>query len=116
MRLVTYVATVLVPCLLVAAAGTAIAGKPWPAREPSHEPNPAHQLRNPVTTWPAEPEAPAPVDEARFTAALAYLCNAKPDAPTMVSLGAKIVAAATAAHSDPFTLAALAQFGSRCNP
>ena len=54
---VTRAVALLVPCLLVAATGTAVAGKPWPPREPSHEPNPAHQLRSPVTTWPAEPEA-----------------------------------------------------------
>ncbi len=116
MSLVTRAAALLVPCLLVAATGTAMAGKPWPPREPTREPNPAHQLRNPVTTWPAEPEAPAPIDDARFTAALAYLCNAKPDAPTMVALGPKIIAAATTAKTDPFTLAALAHFASRCKP
>jgi hypothetical protein len=102
--------------LLLLAGGAAQAAKPWPPREPTVDPKPAHQLRNPTATWPAEPDAPAPIDEARFTAALAYLCNAKADAPAMVSLAPKLLAAATAAKSDPFTLAALAQFASRCNP
>ena len=66
-----------------------MAGKPWPPREPSREPNPAHQLRSPVTTWPAEPEVLRADRRGEFTAALAYLCSAKPDAPTTVSLGPK---------------------------
>jgi peptidase M23-like protein len=100
---------------LVAAGGTAHA-RPWEAREPAVEPKPAHQLRNPAGTWPAEPEAPpAPLDEAKFTAAFAYLCGVKEDSPT-AELAPKVIAAATAAKSDPFTIAALARFGSRCDP
>ena len=55
------------------AARPAIA-RPWPARAPSVEPKPAHQLRDPAT-WPAEPEVPAPIDAARFQAAYAHLCK-----------------------------------------
>src|SRR5262245_8026699 len=98
---------------IVATAGTAQA-RPWEAREPSVEPKPAHQLRNPAT-WPAEPDAPAPLEEAKFTAAWAGLCGVAPDSAT-AALAPKILAAAATAKSDPFTLAALARYGSRCDP
>jgi hypothetical protein len=116
MRLVTPPA--LARALLFAAVLTpaaAQAARPWEAREPAVEPKPAHQLRNPAT-WPAEPEAPAaPLDADKFQAAWAYLCGVAPDS-TIAALAPKIIAAATAAKSDPFTLAGLARFGSRCNP
>jgi murein DD-endopeptidase MepM/ murein hydrolase activator NlpD len=99
---------------LVVASGTAQA-RPWEAREPAVDPKPAHQLKNPAL-WPAEPDAPAaPIDQAKFTAAWAHLCGVDADSTT-AALGPKIVAAAAAAKSDPFTLAALARFGSRCDP
>src|SRR6476646_6666446 len=98
---------------LVAAPAVAHA-RPWDAREPSVEPKPAHQLRNP-TRWPAEPDAPAaPLDAMKFTLAWASLCGVTSDSSTG-ALAPKILAAAAAAKSDPFTLAALARFGSRCD-
>jgi hypothetical protein len=115
MKAATLSALLIALCPLVATS-TAVAGKPWPPREPSVEPTPAHQLRNPAATWPAEPAAPAPIDEARFTAAYAAMCNLKADAPNVVSIAPKILAAAKKATTDPFTLAALAHYGSRCNP
>jgi len=88
--------------------------RPWEAREPSVEPKPAHQLRNP-TRWPVEPELPtAPLDEMKFTLAWASLCGVSSDSATG-ALAPKILAAAAAAKSDPFTLAALARYGSRCD-
>jgi len=39
----------------VASASVARAARPWPERQPSVEPKPAHQLRT-LATWPAEPE------------------------------------------------------------
>ncbi len=98
---------------LVSMGGVALA-RPWPARAPSVEPKPAHQLRNPAT-WPAEPEVPAPIDGARFQAAYAHLCVAAGDSP-LVALAPQILAAADAAKVDPFTLAALGYFGSKCDP
>ena len=98
-----------------AAPGVAHA-RPWEAREPSVDPKPAHQLKNPTTVWPAEPEMPAaPIDAAKFTAAWVNLCGLKADSP-VAALAPKIITAAAAAKSDPFTLAALARFGSRCDP
>src|SRR4051794_21594401 len=98
---------------LVAAPVTAQA-RPWEAREPSVDPKPAHQLKNP-SMWPVEPEQPAaPLDEAKFAAAWAHLCGVSADSPT-AALAPKIIAAAATAKSDPFTLAALARFGSRCD-
>src|SRR5262245_30958457 len=100
---------------LLAAAGTANA-RPWDAREPAHDPKPAHQLRNPEAAWPAEPATPAaPIDEAKFTAAWAHICGVGPDS-AIAKLGPKVLAAAADAKTDPFTLAALARFGSRCDP
>jgi hypothetical protein len=88
--------------------------RPWEAREPSVEPKPAHQLRNPAK-WPAEPELPAaPLDQMKFTLAWASLCGVPSDSATG-ALAPKVLAAATAAKTDPFTLAALARFGSRCD-
>ena len=98
-----------------AAPGVAHA-RPWEAREPSVDPKPAHQLKNPAAVWPAEPEMPAaPIDATKFTAAWTSLCGVKADSP-IAALAPKIIAAAAAAKSDPFTLAALARFGSRCDP
>jgi hypothetical protein len=115
MRLVTTHAPLWIALVMILAGGTAQA-RPWEAREPSVDPKPAHQLRNPATIWPAEPEMPpAPIDEAKFTAAWAYLCGARADSAT-AALAPKIIAAAAAAKSDPFTLAALARFGSKCDP
>jgi murein DD-endopeptidase MepM/ murein hydrolase activator NlpD len=93
--------------------GTAFA-RPWPTREPSVEPKPAHQLRN-VATWPAEPTAPEPVDTTKFQAAFAHLCNVAADSRT-AQLAPAILEAAAGASSDPFTLAALALWSSKCDP
>ncbi|HVV49464.1 MAG TPA: peptidoglycan DD-metalloendopeptidase family protein, partial [Polyangia bacterium] len=98
---------------LVMASGVA-AARPWPARAPSVEPKPAHQLRDPAT-WPAEPDAPAPIDAAKFRAAYAHLCNVPVDSPR-AALAPTILTAAAAAKSDPFTLAALGYYGSHCDP
>jgi hypothetical protein len=89
------------------------AARPWPARAPTVEPKPAHQLRDPAT-WPAEPEVPGPIDATRFRAAYAHLCNVPVDSPR-AALAAQILTAADAAKSDPFTLAALGYFGSHCD-
>jgi murein DD-endopeptidase MepM/ murein hydrolase activator NlpD len=99
-----------------AAPGVAQAARPWEAREPSVDPKPAHQLRDPGATWPAEPVTPAsPIDAAKFTAAWASLCGVKADS-AIAALAPKVLSAAAAAKSDPFMLAALARFGSRCDP
>jgi hypothetical protein len=112
MRQVTRQAVLLFA--LVAAPAVAQA-RPWENREPGYEPKPAHQLRNPLTTWPAEPDAPlAPIDEAKFRRRGCDLCNVTPDSAT-AALAPKIIAAAATAKSDPFTLAALAYFNTRCD-
>src|SRR5512134_109835 len=114
MRFVTHQAPAWVLLFALVVATRTAQARPWEAREPAVDPKPAHQLRNPAT-WPAEPDAPAVIDEAKFTAAWAHLCGVAADSST-AALGRKIVAAAAAAKSDPFTLAALARFGSRCDP
>jgi hypothetical protein len=104
-----------------AAAATALsvagaaAARPAPVRRPSVEPAPAHQLRDPAGTWPAEPAAPAPVDPTRFRAAWVHLCSLAPDAPA-TALADDVLSAATAAGVDPFLLAALAVYPSGCKP
>jgi murein DD-endopeptidase MepM/ murein hydrolase activator NlpD len=100
--------------LLCVGARPALAARPWPTRAPTVEPKPAHQLRDPAT-WPAEPDVPAPIDAARFQVAYAHLCGVAADAPR-AALAAQILNAADAAKSDPFTLAALAYYGSHCDP
>ena len=69
-----------------------------------------------MTTWPAEPEVPAPIDERASPRRSRTCATPSPTRRRWLSLGPKIIAAATAAHSDPFTLAALAHFASRCDP
>ena len=56
----------------------------------------------------------APLDEMKFTLAWASLCGVASDSTTG-ALAPKILAAAAAAKSDPFTLAALARYGSHCD-
>jgi murein DD-endopeptidase MepM/ murein hydrolase activator NlpD len=114
MRVIWRGAWALVVVGALVSAGGVAAARPWTAREPAVEPKPAHQLRNPAT-WPAEPEVPAPIDAARFLAAYAHLCGVEADSPT-TAIAPAILTAADAAKSDPFTLAALAYFGSKCNP
>lgn len=107
MRQVTFLLALL-------AAPAAAHARPWEAREPSIEPKPAHQLRNPAK-WPAEPELPAaPLDEMKFKLAWASLCGVTSDS-TIGALAPKILTAAKTAGSDPFTLAALARYGSHCD-
>jgi hypothetical protein len=89
------------------------AARPWPARKPSAEPKPAHQLRT-IATWPAEPEAPAEIDAARFHAAFARLCAVDPDG-AVADLAEGVLAAARAEAIDPFELGALAFTASGCN-
>jgi len=114
MRPVSPNALALAVFLPLAAVTTVAQARPWEAREPAVDPKPAHQLRNPAT-WPAEPEMPvAPIDPAKFSAAWAYLCNVAP-ASTTAALAPKILAAAATAKTDPFTLAALARYGSKCD-
>jgi murein DD-endopeptidase MepM/ murein hydrolase activator NlpD len=92
---------------------SAVAAKPWPAREPSVEPKPAHQLRS-VSTWPAEPNAPEVIDPERFQVAYARLCSADPDG-TIASIAPDVLAAAKAQAVDPFLLSALAFVRSGCD-
>jgi peptidase M23-like protein len=88
--------------------------RPWPPRQPTAEPRPAHQLRDPGT-WPAEPSSPAPIDGTRFQAAYAHLCGVDLDSPR-AAVAVDILGAALASKVDAFTLAALAYFGSKCDP
>ncbi len=95
-------------------AASALAAKPWPPREPSVEPKPAHQLRNPAT-WPAEPDIAAPIDPAKFTTAWSHICRVEPESK-IGALGVKVLAAAQAAEIDPFGFAALIEQRSGCDP
>jgi murein DD-endopeptidase MepM/ murein hydrolase activator NlpD len=105
-----------VAAALAAGGGSpALAARPWPARRPSAEPKPAHQLRS-VSTWPAEPAAPADVDAARFASAFVRLCaRAADEAEPIAALAPAVLAAAKAAEVDPFELAALAFTASGCD-
>src|SRR6476659_935911 len=117
MRRVTHIGPPVFGTLLLAMAANPASAwaRPWEAREPSVEPKPAHQLRN-TAKWPAEPELPAaPLDQMKFTLAWASLCGVASDSATG-ALAPKILAAASAANSDPFTLAALARYSSHCDP
>jgi murein DD-endopeptidase MepM/ murein hydrolase activator NlpD len=108
------ITAVAVAVVLSGAAGVATAARPWPARKPAVTPKPAHQLRT-VTTWPAEPASPTEVDAARFQAAFAHLCSVPADG-AVAALAPAVFQAARDAAVDPFLLAALAAYGSGCDP
>ena len=99
--------------VLVCIQGRAIA-RPWTTREPSHPPNPAHQLRS-SSYWPAEPSVPDGIEPVKFQQAYAHLCNLATNAPR-AALASKILEVATSTSTDPFSLAALAFFTSHCDP
>ncbi|HEV3032209.1 MAG TPA: M23 family metallopeptidase, partial [Polyangia bacterium] len=103
----------LIFCTSVASTSVALAARPWPARAPSVEPKPAHQLRN-LATWPAEPETPPTIDAERFHAAFARLCAVDADGG-VAALSGDVLTAAGAAEIDPFELAALAFTASDCD-
>src|SRR5258708_27936286 len=86
----------------------------WEDRRPPVEPLPAHQLRD-MSTWPAEPPVPAPIDEIRFHEAFAYLCNVSEDS-AIAGLGGDVLARAVDNGVDPFLLAALVLLQSNCKP
>jgi murein DD-endopeptidase MepM/ murein hydrolase activator NlpD len=100
--------------VLFAATSSVAVARPWPPRAPAVEPKPAHQLRTP-STWPAEPDAPSPVDPAKFTAAYAHLCGFDPSS-SKAAVAGQLLTAAQAGNSDPFTLAALGYFNTKCDP
>jgi hypothetical protein len=113
-RLATaFVVTLATLATLLSTGGTALA-HPWPARAPTAEPRQAHQLRDPAS-WPAEPAVTAPIDGARFRTAYIHLCGIETDAAKQ-AIAPLILTAAAASKSDPFTLAALGYFGSKCDP
>jgi murein DD-endopeptidase MepM/ murein hydrolase activator NlpD len=99
---------------LVHGPAAAHPSRPWPARRPSVEPKPAHQLRD-CATWPAEPPVPDAVDDAHFRAAFAHLCRVDEDG-AVAALSHQILAAAREASVDPFLLASTAYYGSACRP
>ncbi len=99
---------------LVVLTASAAHARPWTPRAPAVEPKPAHALRTP-TTWPAEPDAPAPIDPAKFTAAYAHLCGVDA-ASSKAAVAGQLLTAAQAANSDPFTLAALGYYNTKCDP
>src|SRR4051794_5225492 len=99
---------------LTLCSGLALAAKPWPARAPTRDPKPAHQLRS-CATWPAEPNVPETIDGEKFCAAFAHLCSVSEDGP-VAALAPSVLAAARAEAVDPFLLAALAFTGSGCHP
>jgi len=88
----------------------------WPARKPSIEPKPAHQLRD-VATWPPEPLSPDPIDEARFRAAFVHMCAPRKEREAeMARLGGLALKAAREAGVDPFLLSGLVFYSSGCKP
>jgi murein DD-endopeptidase MepM/ murein hydrolase activator NlpD len=88
--------------------------RPWDARQPHHEPPPAHQLRS-TTTWPTEPETPAVVDPVRFRDSLVHLCGRRGDT-VGAAISDDLLSAARVSGVDPFLLAALVFYQSACNP
>src|SRR5258708_4274127 len=86
----------------------------WEDRRPPVEPLPAPQLRD-MTTWPAEPPVPAPIDESRFHQAFAYLCNVSGDGAS-AGWGGDGLAGAGDNGVDRCLRAALVLLQSNCKP
>ena len=100
---------------LLSLVGTAsVQARPWEARQPDHEPSPAHQLRS-TSTWPAEPETPATIDAERFRASLVHLCGKRGET-VGATISDDLLAAARGSGVDPFLLGALVFYQSACNP
>jgi hypothetical protein len=93
---------------------------PWPARKRRTEEGllrpGVHELKDPKR-WPAEPESPpAPLDEAKFRAAFAGICEGMASPRMLGHLSDEIRQVADEAKVDPFLLAALVYRESRCVP
>lgn len=93
---------------------------PWPARKRRTDEGllrpGVHQLKDPKR-WPAEPESPpAPVDEARFRAALAGMCEGMASKRLLGRISAEVLQVAAETGGDPFLLGALVYRQSRCVP
>ena len=95
-------------------AGVAEAKDPWPPREPRKDPRPAHQLQE-GHDLAGGADGAAADRRIKFTEALANLCDVPADSP-IAALAPEFLSAADETKTDPFTLAALARFGSRCKP
>jgi murein DD-endopeptidase MepM/ murein hydrolase activator NlpD len=103
----------LAALILVSLVSSRSEARPWPARHPERDLQPAHQLRT-LSTWPAEPAAPDPVDPERFRAALVHMCGPRTQEQAS-SMSDGLLAAAGQAGVDPFLLAGLVFFESACN-
>ena len=93
---------------------------PWPLRKRRTEEGPlrpgVHEVKD-LKRWPAEPESPpAPIDEAKFRAAFAGLCEGMVSPRMLGRISDEIRQVAEAAKVDPFLLAALVYRESRCVP
>jgi hypothetical protein len=90
---------------------------PWPRRRRATEkPKPSAQGLLDLARWPAEPDAPASVEEVRFAAALKQLCGGwwPPRRPLLWAR--MILEHARAFGVDPFLVAATIYRQSRCLP
>jgi hypothetical protein len=113
--------TILAFMLLSSLAANAVGSEPtpWPARKRRTEEGllrpGLHQLKDPQR-WPAEPETPFPVDEARFRKAMSGMCEGMAGSRLLGRIAAEILQAAAEAGVDPFMLGALVYRESRCVP
>jgi len=107
-------------CLSLLAQAAAAAPPPWRPRvrrtdEGLLRPG-VHQLKDP-RRWPAEPESPpAPLDEAKFRAALAGMCEGMASQRLLRRIAAEVLTVAAETGVDPFLLGALVYRQSRCVP
>lgn len=88
---------------------------PRPPRRPRTPPA-ALEILTTRIDWPREPSAPARVDGARFTEALAQLCNAAADSSVRSWYADFVLTYARTFEADPFLLGALMAARSRCDP
>jgi hypothetical protein len=106
--------------ILAADAFAADAKPPWTARKRRTEEGllrpGVHELKDPKR-WPAEPDSPtAPIDDAKFRAALSGMCESMASPRMLGRISDEIRQAADEAKVDAFLLAALVYRESRCVP
>ncbi len=112
----------LLAVALLSILGDAVAAErtPWPARKRRTDQGllrpGAHELKEPQR-WPAEPPSPpAPVDEARFRAAFAGMCEGMASRRLLGRISGEVLQVAAEVGVDPFLLGALVYRESRCVP
>jgi murein DD-endopeptidase MepM/ murein hydrolase activator NlpD len=94
-------------------SGRARGARPRTPRAPQQPPPPLEQFTQ-MYDWPAEPDAPATVDDPRFAEAMAFVCGSKADPAVRTEYAGWVTAYAREFGVDPFLLGGLIAQRSGC--